>query len=112
MAVGLQEGFEDVLFVVCFIFSIIICYDACGVRLHAGRTAEALNRRTTSRTHWQRSQRRPAAPIACVSPLAAGLARFRPWLRACAHSDPWRAGRAAGRSTSCGRPTRWRALAG
>ena len=39
-----RAGFSDILFGICAVFSLIVCYDACGVRLHAGRTAEVLNK--------------------------------------------------------------------
>jgi acid phosphatase family membrane protein YuiD len=43
MAVGLDDGFGEPLFAACFVFSVIVMYDASGVRLHAGRQAEVLN---------------------------------------------------------------------
>jgi uncharacterized protein len=42
--VGLREGFESVLFAVALYFSIIVMYDAAGLRRAAGRQASLLNR--------------------------------------------------------------------
>ncbi|MDI6808300.1 MAG: divergent PAP2 family protein [Candidatus Eisenbacteria bacterium] len=44
MAVGLKEGFSSALFGVTLFFSLIIMYDAAGLRRAAGRQAEVLNR--------------------------------------------------------------------
>ena len=44
MAIGLKEGFSDALFSVTLFFSLIIMYDAAGLRRAAGRQAEVLNR--------------------------------------------------------------------
>lgn len=43
-AVGLQEGFTSVLFGVTLYFSLIVMYDAAGLRRAAGRQAAVLNR--------------------------------------------------------------------
>jgi len=42
--VGLREGFESVPFAVALYFSIIVMYDAAGLRRAAGRQASLLNR--------------------------------------------------------------------
>ncbi len=43
-AVGLQEGFTSALFGVTLYFSLIVMYDAAGLRRAAGRQAMVLNR--------------------------------------------------------------------
>jgi acid phosphatase family membrane protein YuiD len=43
-AVGLQEGFTTALFAVTLYFSLIVMYDAAGLRRAAGRQAAVLNR--------------------------------------------------------------------
>jgi hypothetical protein len=43
-AVGLKEGFNSLLFGVTLYFSLIIMYDAAGLRRAAGRQAVILNR--------------------------------------------------------------------
>lgn len=43
-AVGIQEGFTSVIFGVCLYFSLIVMYDAAGLRRAAGRQAAILNR--------------------------------------------------------------------
>jgi uncharacterized protein len=42
--VGLQEGFSSALFGVTLYFSLIVMYDAAGLRRNAGRQATVLNR--------------------------------------------------------------------
>ena len=42
-AIGLQEGFTSPLFCMCIIFSLIVFYDAAGVRQEAGKQAGILN---------------------------------------------------------------------
>jgi acid phosphatase family membrane protein YuiD len=42
-AVALQYGFGSSLFAICTCFSVIVMYDAMGVRRHAGLQAEVLN---------------------------------------------------------------------
>ena len=42
-SIGLIEGFDTTLFAVSFIFSVIIMFDASGVRRQAGKHAELLN---------------------------------------------------------------------
>ena len=43
-AVGLEEGFRSTLFGATLFFSLIVMYDAAGLRRAAGRQAEVLNR--------------------------------------------------------------------
>jgi acid phosphatase family membrane protein YuiD len=43
-AVGLQEGFRSILFGITLFFSLIVMYDAAGLRRAAGRHAAVLNR--------------------------------------------------------------------
>lgn len=43
-AVALQQGLGSPLFAMCVCFSVIVMYDAMGVRRHAGLQAEVLNR--------------------------------------------------------------------
>jgi acid phosphatase family membrane protein YuiD len=43
-AVGLQVGFDSPLFAVAAFFSIVVMYDAAGIRRAAGRQARVLNR--------------------------------------------------------------------
>lgn len=50
-AVGLREGFGSVLFAVTVYFSLIVMYDAAGLRRAAGRQATLLNRLIDS--HYQ-----------------------------------------------------------
>lgn len=42
-AIGVKEGTAAPLFALCLVFSLVVAYDACGVRLHAGRQAAVLN---------------------------------------------------------------------
>lgn len=42
-AVGFVEGWDSTLFVISVVFSVIVMYDAAGVRRHAGYHAAALN---------------------------------------------------------------------
>lgn len=53
-AVGLQEGFGSVLFGVTLYFSLIVMYDAAGLRRAAGKQAMVLNRLIES--HFQHPQ--------------------------------------------------------
>lgn len=39
----LEEGFSSPLFAICLIFSMIVSYDAIGVRYESGKQAEAIN---------------------------------------------------------------------
>ena len=43
-AVGMEEGFRSTLFAVTLFFSLIVMYDAAGLRRAAGRQAAVLNR--------------------------------------------------------------------
>ena len=40
---GLVEGFDSIAFAACFVFSMIVMYDAAGVRRAAGKQARVLN---------------------------------------------------------------------
>ena len=42
--VGKYEGFNTAIFAVSLIFSLVVMYDACGVRRAAGKQAELLNK--------------------------------------------------------------------
>ncbi len=42
-ATGFQEGFNSALFAVTFVLSMVVMYDASGVRRAAGKQAEVLN---------------------------------------------------------------------
>lgn len=42
-SVGLEEGFSSNLFAIAFAFSMVVMYDASGVRRAAGQQAEVLN---------------------------------------------------------------------
>jgi len=42
-AVALTQGLGSPMFAVCVAFSVIVMYDAMGVRQHAGKQAEVLN---------------------------------------------------------------------
>lgn len=41
--IGLQNGFDSSIFAVCFVLSMIVMYDAAGVRRAAGKQAAVLN---------------------------------------------------------------------
>ena len=43
-AVGVREGTRSDLFAICLVFSLVVMYDASGVRLQAGKHASVLNR--------------------------------------------------------------------
>nr|QKY15186.1 acid phosphatase/vanadium-dependent haloperoxidase-related protein (APH) [Polytomella parva] len=43
-AVAIEHGFGSSLFAACVCFSVIVMYDAMGVRRHAGKQAEVLNK--------------------------------------------------------------------
>jgi uncharacterized protein len=43
-AVGIENGFRSLLFGVTLYFSLVVMYDAAGLRRAAGRQAEILNR--------------------------------------------------------------------
>src|SRR5690606_5795925 len=43
-AVGLQTGFDSPLFAIAAFFSMVVMYDAAGIRRAAGRQARVLNR--------------------------------------------------------------------
>jgi acid phosphatase family membrane protein YuiD len=42
-SVGMTEGTSSHLFAACLVFSLVVMYDASGVRLHAGKHASVLN---------------------------------------------------------------------
>ena len=52
--IGLENGFNPALFAVCLYFSLIVMYDAAGLRRAAGRQAEILNRLMTE--HFQEAE--------------------------------------------------------
>ena len=41
--IGLNEGFDSILFAIAFVFGLIVMYDAAGVRRAAGKQAGILN---------------------------------------------------------------------
>ena len=41
--IGLTKGFDSVFFAICLIFSLVVMYDAMGVRYETGKQAEILN---------------------------------------------------------------------
>lgn len=41
--IALNYGFDSIYFAICFVFGIIVLYDAMGIRYEAGRQAEAIN---------------------------------------------------------------------
>lgn len=41
--IGLTKGFESAYFAICLIFSLVVMYDAMGVRYETGKQAEILN---------------------------------------------------------------------
>ena len=47
--VGLVEGFDSTIFAISFVFSIIVMYDAAGVRRAAGKQASILNQLINSK---------------------------------------------------------------
>jgi uncharacterized protein len=44
LSVGLTLGWQNPLFTACFVFALIVMYDATGVRRAAGKQAELLNK--------------------------------------------------------------------
>jgi len=44
LSIGLSIGFDTALFTTCFVFALIVMYDATGVRRAAGKQAELLNK--------------------------------------------------------------------
>lgn len=42
--IGLNEGFTSILFAIALIFSMIVAYDAMGLRMESGKHAQALNK--------------------------------------------------------------------
>ena len=43
VSIGMMEGMQATSFAISLVLSLIVMYDASGVRLHAGRQAEVLN---------------------------------------------------------------------
>ena len=43
ICVGLESGFDSELFAICFVFGLIVMYDASGVRRAAGKQAQVIN---------------------------------------------------------------------
>lgn len=43
ICVGLKSGFDSELFAICFVFGLIVMYDASGVRRAAGKQAKVIN---------------------------------------------------------------------
>lgn len=41
--IGLTKGFDSIYFAICLIFSLVVMYDAMGVRYETGKQAEILN---------------------------------------------------------------------
>ena len=44
IAIGLQEGYNSPMFAICFVFSLVVLFDAMGVRLQSEKQAEAINK--------------------------------------------------------------------
>ena len=43
MGVGLHEGWTSTLFAICFVYALVVMYDAIGIRREAGKHADLLN---------------------------------------------------------------------
>lgn len=52
-SIGVTYGLDSAIFAVTFIFTSIVMFDAQGVRLHAGRQAEILNKMLED-IYWQK----------------------------------------------------------
>lgn len=50
---ALVHGFHSTIFVVSLAFCLVVMYDAAGVRRHAGKQAEALNKILRSSIEWE-----------------------------------------------------------
>lgn len=48
-SIGISEGFNSTIFAVSFVFSLIVMYDAAGVRRAAGKQASILNQLINSK---------------------------------------------------------------
>lgn len=70
VAIGYQDGFGSPVFACTMILAFVVMYDAFGVRLHAGRQAEVLNR------------------IVCELPVEHPLADTRPLHELLGHTPP------------------------
>lgn len=68
-AMGVQHGFGSSLFAMALCFSLIVMYDAAGVRRHAGAQAEVLN--TVVQVRLGPSAPGPSAPSAAAACEAA-----------------------------------------
>ena len=44
MMIGLNLGFDSPLFAIALVFTVIVSYDAMGLRMESGRQAEAINK--------------------------------------------------------------------
>lgn len=44
MMIGLNEGFSSPLFAISLVFTLIVSYDAMGLRMESGKQAEAINK--------------------------------------------------------------------
>lgn len=44
MMIGLNEGFSSPLFAIGLVFTLIVSYDAMGLRMESGKQAEAINK--------------------------------------------------------------------
>ncbi len=44
VSVGIREGFATSIFAICAVFSMVVIYDAMGVRRETGRQGEVINR--------------------------------------------------------------------
>jgi acid phosphatase family membrane protein YuiD len=64
-AIGVSNGTSSELFAMCLVVSLIVMYDACGVRLQAGRHAGVLNQII--------SELPPDHPVSDVRPLRDSL---------------------------------------
>jgi hypothetical protein len=81
-AVALQFGLGSPLFAISLAFSVIVMYDAMGVRQHAGKQAEVLNQVCTCimRTHWFMIAVKEITPIvpSCMHMGSLYIAHLRP----------------------------------
>ena len=68
-SVGMTQGFDSPLFVVCAAFSFIVMYDASGVRRAAGEQAQALNRLLEEHQKLKEPEQRRLREILGHTPL-------------------------------------------
>src|SRR3990167_5347726 len=52
-AVGIQQGFDSVVFIITLVFAVVIAFDAQGVRRATGQQAEILNK-ILDDIYWRR----------------------------------------------------------